>query len=140
VLLGMDWLDSHKSKLNCYEKVLECEDEEGNARILQGIRKLVSIRKISTLQFKKFSRKGCPLYAIQVLSSTERKKLKAEDHLVLWDFKDVFPEEVLGLPSKRDLYFSIDLVPRAVPTSKVPYRMNTPRVGGAEGAVERNVG
>jgi hypothetical protein len=37
VLLGMDWLASHKEKLNCYEKILECEDEKGNTRILQGI-------------------------------------------------------------------------------------------------------
>jgi hypothetical protein len=72
VLLGMDWLASHKEKLNCYEKILECEDEKGNARILQGIQKPVSIRKISVLQLKKFSRKGCSLYAIQMLNSTKR--------------------------------------------------------------------
>jgi hypothetical protein len=127
VLLGMDWL-AHKEKLNCYEKTLECEDEEGNARVLQGIQKPVSVRQISTLQLKKFSRKGCPLYAIQVLNSTEGKELKVEDHPVLWEFKDVFPEEVPGLPPKRDLDFSIDLVPGAVPTSKVPYRMSTPEL------------
>ena len=34
VFLGMDWLAAHKEKLNCYEKTLECEDEEGNTRIL----------------------------------------------------------------------------------------------------------
>jgi hypothetical protein len=27
VLLGMDWL-AIKEKLNCYEKILECEDEK----------------------------------------------------------------------------------------------------------------
>jgi hypothetical protein len=128
MLLGMDWLVSHKEKLNCYEKTLECEDEEGNARILQGIQKPVSVRKISVLQLKKFSRKGCPLYAIQVLNSIEGKELKVEDHPVLWEFKDVFLEEVPGLPPKRDLDFSIDLVPGAVPTSKVPYRMSTPEL------------
>jgi hypothetical protein len=42
--------------------------------------------------------------------------------------QDVFPEEVPGLPPKRDLDFSIDLVPGAVPTSKVPYRMSTPEL------------
>jgi hypothetical protein len=36
VLLGMDWLVAHKEKLNCYEKNLECEYEEENARVLQG--------------------------------------------------------------------------------------------------------
>ena len=68
ILLGMDWLTSHKVKLNCYEKNLECEDEEGSMRILQGIRKLVFVRKILALHLKKYSRRGCPLYVIQVLN------------------------------------------------------------------------
>jgi len=63
-----------------------------------------------------------------VLNSTERKELKFEDHPVLWEFKDVFLEEVPRLPSKRDLDFSIDLVHVAVPTSKVPYKMSTPEL------------
>jgi len=56
----------------------------------------------------------------------QHKELKIEDHPVLWEFKDVFPEEVPGLHSKRDLDFSIDLVPGAVLTSKLPYKMSTP--------------
>jgi len=47
---------------------------------------------------------------------------------MLWEFRYVFPEEVLGLPPRRDLDFLIDLVLRAVPTSKVPYRMSTPEL------------
>ena len=37
---------------------------------------------------------------------------------------DVFPEEILGLPLKRELDFTIELVPGAVPSSNAPYRMN----------------
>ena len=33
-------------------------------------------------------------------------------------------EEVPGLPLKRDIEFTIDLVMGAVPTSKAPYKMN----------------
>jgi hypothetical protein len=82
------------------------------------------VRQISALQIKKYSRRGCPLYAIQVLNSTESCELKIEDHPVLWEFKDVLPEEVPGLPPKMDLDFSIDLVLGGVPTSRVPYRMS----------------
>jgi hypothetical protein len=71
MLLGMDWLSAHTEKLNCYEKTLECEDQEGNARVLQGIQKPISIRKISALYLKKFSRKGCPWYVIHVLNLEE---------------------------------------------------------------------
>jgi hypothetical protein len=55
VLIGMDWLAANKSQLNCYEKTLECEDEGGNARVFQGIQKIVSFRQISTLQLKNFN-------------------------------------------------------------------------------------
>lgn len=38
---------------------------------------------------------------------------------------DVFLDELLGLPPKRVFDFSIDIVPRVEPISKVPYRMTT---------------
>jgi hypothetical protein len=37
----------------------------------------------------------------------------------------VFPEEVPILPPRRDIEFSIELAPRAVPMSRAPYRMST---------------
>ena len=41
------------------------------------------------------------------------------------EFKDVFPNEIPGLPPKRDIYFTIDIVPRVERVSKTPYRMST---------------
>jgi hypothetical protein len=79
--------------------------------VLQGIQNHVSVRKISTFQLNKFSQKECPLYAIQVLNSVENNKLKIENHPMLYGFKYVITKEVLGLPPKRDIDFSIDLVP-----------------------------
>jgi hypothetical protein len=46
-----------------------------------------------------------------------------EDHEVLKEFEDVF-QEVLGLPPKRDIDFSVNLMPGAAPVSKAPYRMS----------------
>ena len=37
----------------------------------------------------------------------------------------MFPDEVSGPPPKRDIDFTIDLVPRETPVSKAPYRMST---------------
>ena len=42
---------------------------------------------------------------------------------VVKEFEDVFPEEVPGLPPRREVEFSIDLVPGAGPVSIAPYRM-----------------
>jgi len=36
--------------------------------------------------------------------------------------------EILGFPPKRDINFSIGLVPRPSPMSKTPYRMGTPEL------------
>ena len=40
-----------------------------------------------------------------------------------------FPDEIPGIPTKRDIDFTIELVPRvAAPLSKTHYRMNTPEL------------
>ncbi|KAH9328323.1 hypothetical protein KI387_000431, partial [Taxus chinensis] len=40
-------------------------------------------------------------------------------------FKDVFPEELLGLPPKREFDFTIEIKPGMEPISKAPYQMTT---------------
>jgi hypothetical protein len=50
-----------------------------------------------------------------------------EGHAVLKDFEDLF-QEVPGLPPKRDIDFSINLMPGAAPLSKTPYRMSTSKL------------
>jgi hypothetical protein len=46
------------------------------------------------------------------------------DHIkVVREFLDVFPEELPGMPPKRDVNFVIDLLPGIAPISKRPYRM-----------------
>ena len=41
---------------------------------------------------------------------------------------DVFLDEIAGIPSRRDIDFTIDLVPGAVLVSKTPYKMSTPEM------------
>jgi hypothetical protein len=107
---------------------LECVNEEGRKVTLQGIQNLVSVRRISTLQMKKYCRKGCPLYAIQVLEFVKDDKPNLEDHPILREYRYVFPEEVSGLPPRRDFEFSIELAPGVMPMSRKPYRMSTPEL------------
>ncbi|GJU84458.1 reverse transcriptase domain-containing protein [Tanacetum coccineum] len=42
---------------------------------------------------------------------------------VVREFEDVFPEDLSGLPPQRQVEFRIDLVPRATPIAKSPYRL-----------------
>jgi hypothetical protein len=74
---------------------------------------------------RKYCRNGCPLYAIQVLKTIKDAKPSLEDHPILRNYRDVFLEEVLGLPPRRDIDFLIELALGAVPVSKTPYRMST---------------
>nr|GFA47525.1 putative reverse transcriptase domain-containing protein [Tanacetum cinerariifolium] len=39
------------------------------------------------------------------------------------EFPDVFLEELPGLPPVRQVEFQIDLIPRAAPVARVPYRL-----------------
>jgi hypothetical protein len=126
LLIGMEWLVAYKIKLEFYHKTLECVNEEGRKITLRGIQKTVSVRQISTLQMKNYCREGCPLYAINVLESVEDNKQNLKNHPILREYRDVFPEEVPGLPLRRDINFSIELAPRAVLVSRTPYRMGTP--------------
>ena len=50
-----------------------------------------------------------------------------QDYPILQNFADIF-QEPLGIPPKRDIGFSIDLVSGTIPSSKVPYRMSTPEL------------
>ena len=54
------------------------------------------------------------------------KPPRLEDFHVLQEFRDVFPDGFPRLPPKRDIDFIIELVPRATPMSKTPYRVSMP--------------
>jgi hypothetical protein len=42
---------------------------------------------------------------------------------VVYEFPDVFPDELPGLPPDRDVEFAIELIPGTAPISRRPYRM-----------------
>jgi hypothetical protein len=62
---------------------------------------------------------------VEDLDNTKGSSLK--DFSVLEEFEYVF-QEIPGLPPRREIDFSIDLVPGVAPVSKTPYRMSTPEL------------
>jgi hypothetical protein len=91
---------------------------------VKGVPRPISIRDISALQLKICFRKGCQLYTSHVEELVDTKGPSLKYFLVLQEFEDVF-QEIPELPPRRDIYFSIDLVPGAALVSKTPYRMST---------------
>ncbi|GJW88608.1 putative nucleotidyltransferase, ribonuclease H, partial [Tanacetum coccineum] len=102
VIVGMDWLSQHKAVIICHEKVVEIPVEDGRIIRVRGER-AVGIAK--------------------ALKSAKEDEPKLNDISVVREFKDVFPEDLSGLPPQRQVEFRIDLVPGATPVAKSPYRL-----------------
>ena len=128
MLLGMDWLYLHGTKVDYYDKAIECVDDNGEPRVLQRKKNATLVRMVTSLQEKCSRRKDvCYLqYTFLV------KKVEVEDVHVLrrypvpQQFQDVFPKEISEFPPHREVEISIELVPGAAPSSKETYRMSTP--------------
>jgi hypothetical protein len=73
---------------------------------------------------KKIYRKGCQIFAAHMEETPKDKVSNIEDYSFLKEFDDVF-KEILGLPPKRDIDFSINMMLGEAPVSKTPYRMST---------------
>ena len=125
MLIGMDWLEKQRIMLNYFDKTFTCIDDTGNIIKVKGIPRKMMIREIFAPQMKIYVQKGCEVFVFYVMDDKDNdNKLKIEDIHILKYFKDIFLEEVPGLPSKRDIEFKIDLILEAVPSLKDPYRMN----------------
>nr|GEV50392.1 reverse transcriptase domain-containing protein [Tanacetum cinerariifolium] len=48
---------------------------------------------------------------------------RREDIPVVKEVSDIFPEDLHGLPPVRQVEFQIDLIPRAAPVARTPYRL-----------------
>jgi hypothetical protein len=119
ILIGMDWMDKHPVVLDCHGNAFRFLDGDGKQSTMKGVPRPISIREISALQLKICFRKGCQLYAAHVEEIENIKGPILEDFLILQEFDDVF-QEIPKLPPKREIYFSIDLVPGPALVSKTP--------------------
>ena len=124
-LIVMDWLEKHRILLNCYDKSFSRVDHVVNKFTVKGVPRKTVIREISALQMKRSVQKGCKVFAVHIINnSKENEKSELRNIPVINEFMDVFPDEIPGLPPKRDIDITIDLVPGSVPISKAPYRLN----------------
>ncbi|GJS13006.1 putative reverse transcriptase domain-containing protein [Tanacetum coccineum] len=99
VIVGMDWLSQHKAGIVCHEKVVEIPVEDGRILRVHG-EWAVEITK--------------------ALKSAKEDEPKLSDISVVREFEDVFPEDLSGLPSQRQVEFCMDLVPTVTPVAKSP--------------------
>jgi len=85
--------------------------------------KTVGLELISAQRAMNEAEAGATCFMI--VAQTEKKSIveKISMILVVDEYADVFPDEILKLPPSRDVDFTIDLIPGAGPVSMAPYRM-----------------
>jgi hypothetical protein len=106
VILGMDWLSKHKVLIDCAMKSVKLTTPEGKEMEFV-IEPLVTA-------------KGHNHVKVSQLDASQGSEVP-----VVNEFPNVFPEELPGMPSDRDITFEVELKPDTSPIYKTPYRMVT---------------
>ena len=122
LILEMDWLSKNRAIVNCGQKivVLRCSDQ--TKVMVQGIRTSGMSNVISTMQARRFMRKGCETFLAVILDS-KRGQVDVEKIPVVREFPYVFPQKLPGIPLEREVDLAIEIIPGTVPLSRAPYRM-----------------
>ncbi|GJX70644.1 putative reverse transcriptase domain-containing protein [Tanacetum coccineum] len=108
VIIGMDWLRRCHAVIVCDEKLVQVP--YGNETLtFRGNESSNERESRLTISVKKEADKS------------EGKQLK--DVPTARDFPEVFPEDFPDLPPVRPVEFQIDLIPRAAPVARTPYRL-----------------
>ena len=122
VILGMDWLSSYHAIIDCFQKKMTLHKMDGSILHFYGERSV----SLPFPQSKKTARRiqiAGLLSSLAALELEEHVELKLENIPVVREFPDVFPEELPGLPPKRELDFTIEVYPGTSPIFIAPYRM-----------------
>ncbi|KAA3479983.1 DNA/RNA polymerases superfamily protein [Gossypium australe] len=122
VILGLYWLTLHDAIVNCRRKTIElkCQNNEILRIELDELSEFPVV--ISSMSAQRCVRKGCEAYLTYVLD-TKVSESKIESMPIVCEYSIVFPEELPGLPSIREVEFAIELLLGTSPISIAPYKM-----------------
>ncbi|GJR31972.1 putative reverse transcriptase domain-containing protein [Tanacetum coccineum] len=122
VILGMDWLASHRATIDCYARTVIFGNVRQPEFVYHGSSPLKSVKLISAMKARTLISHGCQGFLASVMD-TSLESPNIENLSVVREFADVFPDELPGLPPAREIEFGIELILGAEPISKAPYRM-----------------
>ncbi|XP_071738704.1 uncharacterized protein [Rutidosis leptorrhynchoides] len=122
VALGMDWLSPMKVGIQYFDKTINIPLKTGEILVIQGDKGGSKLNLISCIKTRKYLMQVCQAILAHI-KEVKPDELRIEDVPVVKDFPEVFPDELPGLPPKRQFEFQIELIPGAVPVAKAPYRL-----------------
>jgi hypothetical protein len=100
IILGTDWLTRHQAVIDIAARAIEVHSPTCGETTLY------------------LPDQGCTRSCAFVMIESPVERIP-----VVCDYLDVFPDELPGMPSDRDIEFAIELRPGTAPISKRPYRM-----------------
>ena len=122
VILGMDWLGENCALIDCETRIVTLRLPSGDSFTYKGASSKRTPSVITTLKARKIIRSSASAFLADVTLDSRNDQTVLSVHFV-WEFIDVFPENLPSLPPVRKVNFGIDLEPGTVPISKAPHRM-----------------
>ncbi|XP_073318093.1 uncharacterized protein [Primulina huaijiensis] len=123
IILGMDWLRKNIVLIDFQKRSLLVRPLDIEQFLFEPDRWRSFPRMISCMQAHRLIHKGCQVFLASIIFAPDAPTPSISDVPVVRDFPDVFHEDVIDLPPKREVEFAIDLVPRTVPISKTAYHL-----------------
>nr|GEU52697.1 hypothetical protein [Tanacetum cinerariifolium] len=120
--IGIDWIDRYNVNILCSQKLVRVVNPQGREIIIYGDKRKGEFKLCSMMEARKYLSHGFQDFMAHVIDTSIEKK-SVKDVLVVNEFLDVFPEDFMGIPPERQVEFRIDLIPRATPIAKTPYRL-----------------
>ncbi|XP_070025289.1 uncharacterized protein [Nicotiana sylvestris] len=119
VILDMDWLLPYHAISDCHTKTVTLALSGLPLLEWRGTHGHSTSRVISYMKAWHMVEKGCLAYVRD--SSTEVPSMDSIP--VVWEFPEVFPADLPGMPPNRNIEFCNDFTPGPQPISILPYRM-----------------
>ncbi|WMV57669.1 hypothetical protein MTR67_051054 [Solanum verrucosum] len=122
IILGMTWLSPYYDVLNCNTKSVTLEILGRENLEWEGVYKPKQAKIISFIRARKLVGQGCLAYLAHIRDMEVESPFIKSIHVVL-EFREVFHNDLFGMPPDRDIDFCIDLKPGTHLISIPPYRM-----------------
>nr|GFA76330.1 reverse transcriptase [Tanacetum cinerariifolium] len=112
----------HHATIDCRSYRVIFGDIQAPEFIYHGSLLGKSMQIIFALQARTLLSHGCEGF-LATIHDTTSDVPSIHDQPIVFEFSDVFPDELPGIPPVREVEFSIEPIPGAEPISKAPYRM-----------------